>query len=124
MILFALFIASGLTMVLLVLHKHMEITYGKGLIMRRLAHSADGRVRIATRTVRKVTPLFKRRYLARFIHMVIIVLARAIIATSRWIHGAIYGTRERFSKNEPQILGEGASMYVKQISETKDVENE
>jgi len=121
--LLVLFLGSGLMMIILVLHKHMEIVYGKGLILKGFAHKADGRVRTVSHAASKVAPLLRRRYVARFIHMVIIIVLRAIIATWKWVHSMVHTITDRFSKNEPKVLGEGASMYVKQISENKDVEN-
>jgi hypothetical protein len=115
-----LFIGSGITMMILVLHKHMEITYGKGLILKGFAHRADGRVRTIIHTTHKVVPFFRRRYVARFIHMGIIVVLRAMIATWKWTGSISHTIARTFSKNEPKVLGEGASMYIKQITKDKD----
>jgi hypothetical protein len=117
----ALFIGSGIGLVYLLVHKHMEIVYGRRLIMKTLAHKADIWFHVRFKELGHVLSFLNKRNIARWINMFAVLVVRGVLALIGLVRKNTRGAVEKLSKTQETLKERGsASEYLRQIGETKN----
>lgn len=114
------FILSGFVMAYLILHKEMEIAFGRGLIMKNLLLKGDLWFHGLFSKIRKFVSLLTWRNLVIALNYLLVVVLRGIIAAGSFIRKKMTRTLDDLTyKQEKLTRSNAASAYLKQIAEEK-----
>lgn len=120
----ALFVISGAVLIFLIIHKHVEVVYGRGLIMKSLAHDADIWFHARFTTIGSFTKRLSLKNFVLVLNFSFVWLARVFLAFGSFISKNVRGLIERFAHKEGSLDNSGAaSFYLKQIKENRDNQN-
>lgn len=118
------FILSGFVMIYLILHKHMELVYGRGLIVKSILHRGDHVSHTWLGKFRHWFSHVTRRNIVIAINHSIVVFLRACIFVSSYIRNSMARALEKLSRREEVLKKNGAaSAYLKHITEAKNNTN-
>jgi len=115
------FIGSGLVLVILIVHKHLEITHGKGFVVVDTLSHFDEKVTDTTGKVKNYVALINKRNTFHFLNTIFVFIVRVLLAIVEWAREHIHALYEKAQNIHPHIKENAeASVYLKQISEVKE----
>ncbi len=116
----ALFIASGIALIFLVVHKYMETEYDKRLIVKTIAHRADSWFHVFFGRLAHILSFVSLKNIVVFINKIAVFLVRWVLALIASVRKNTTGAVEKLSHTKETIQNKGPqSEYLKRISETK-----
>jgi hypothetical protein len=116
-----LFVISGAVIAFLIIHKQVEVTYGRGLIMKNLAHNADVWFHTRFTSLGKITSKITPVNIVRTLNFAFVWLARVFLAFGSFVSKNVRELVTRLAHREGSLDNTGAaSFYLKQIKENKD----
>lgn len=114
------FSLSGFAMIYLVLHKRMEHSYGKGLILRNVVHKCDGMAHACYSKSKRFASYINKKNLVIILNHIVVVFLKATIFISTAIKKEMSVILEKLTRKQEVLTKKGAaSAYLKQISENK-----
>lgn len=107
-------------MVFLIVHKHLEIIHGKGLIVRDLWHNLDRNVHVGLQKSRAWYASINTNNFFKALHKTFSYIVHALLSGVNWIQSHLHRLHDRLKSQKPRLDSNGsASVYLKQMSEAK-----
>lgn len=117
----ALFILSGLVIVSLIVHKRLQISHGKGLVILDVLSSFDHKVTGAAEKIKNQALLVNKNNTFKVLNETFVLIMRVLLAIVEWVRNHIHALYEKARHEKPHIDTNGSSsVYLKQISEIKE----
>ena len=115
------FIASGLVIVALIVHKKLELSHGKGLVVLDALSGFDHKVTRAAGKIKESIALINKRNAFHFLNSIFVFVVRTLLTAVEWARERIHVLYEKAQHKHSRISGNGeASVYLKRISEVKE----
>lgn len=119
--LLSLFIISGLALLFLIIHKEIELAYGRGLIMKTIAHKTDAWLHGRVDTVRSHKDKLTRQNMLVWSRGLFVHLLRFTLGMFGKLRKSILKLIDKMEKKQVSLGQPGAaSFYLKQIAESKE----
>ena len=116
-----LFIISGLSIISLLVHKKLELSHGKGLVVLDTLSDFDHKVTGTTDKIKNYLSLVNKNNTFKLLNGVFIFIVRVALAIIEWIRDHIHALYEKAERRKPKLgSGASASVYLKRISEIKE----
>ena len=118
-----LFVASGIVLLFLIVHKHVEVAYGRGLIMKTLAHKADIWFHARFTSFNVLVSKITLKTIVHALNFSFVWLVRVFLAFGSFISKNVRELIKRFAHKEGSLNNSGAaSFYLKEIKESQNME--
>lgn len=116
-----LFVASGIVLLFLLVHKQVELVYGRGLIMKNLARDADVWFHARYVSLKAFVSKLSVRNFVWALNFAFVWLARVFLAFGSYVGKNVRELVAKFAHKEGTLKDSGsASFYLKQIKENKE----
>lgn len=116
-----LFIASGTTLIFLIIHKEVELAYGRGLIMKTVAHKTDMWLHEKVGAVRGYKSLVTKKNILSVSHFSLVYILKLTLGFFSKMRKKILKIIDKMEKKQVSLGEPGAaSFYLKQITESKE----
>lgn len=115
------FSLSGFVMIYLIVHKRMEVSHKRGLILKTLIHKGDVWTHKIYAEIRRTGSFITKRNAVLLLNYCVVMFLRAIVYTSSVIRREVSRVLDRLVRKQEVLTKSGAaSAYLKQISEHKN----
>jgi hypothetical protein len=118
------FILSGLVLVSLIVHKRLELSHGKGLVVLDMLSDFDHKVTSVSDKLKDQAALVNKHNTFKVLNGAFVFVVRVLLAIVEWVRNHIHALYEKARHEKPKLEANGSSsVYLKHISEVKEDKN-